>query len=351
MKRETPSRWKSMRKVELHRHLELSLRLETLLEVAPSLGIRIPGWKQGEKLTEETLRELHKELLILKPMQSLSEVLSKFLMMQKAWASEELIERLTYEICVDAQQEEGIAVLELRYSPTFIQGASSLSFEKIHEAICRGIDRARSPSFVAGPIGILQRTLPPKEAEQVVHFFIDHRDKFIGVDLADREVGFEGTRFIHLFEQIQKAGLPITIHAGEEPHPESARFIRDAINHLGATRIGHGVQIIHDPETMEFVKEKDVALELCLTSNCLTQAVPSMQEHPIRKLLEAGLKVTINTDDPTIFHTNLNHEYDLLEEHFDFNRALFHQCNQFAAEASFLPHFDVLHALSLQGGE
>jgi adenosine deaminase len=110
----------------------------------------------------------------------------------------------------------------------------------------------------------------------------------------------------------------------------------DAIQHLGAERIGHGLQIIHSKKVMEFVKQEGVVLEICPTSNWLTNAVTDLKLHPIRRLYEFGIKTTINTDDPGIFHIDLNHEYNILHELHGFTKTDFMECLAVSAKASFV---------------
>lgn len=315
-------------KVELHRHLELSLRHSTLRELAPQFGIDV-----------QTKEKFAERFLITEPMLNLGSVLNKFLDTQLLLADTDILERITFEACEDAYNE-GVVLLELRYAPTFIQYRhEKLTFEKIHGAIVRGVERAEKTYPIAvGLICIVQRTLSVADAERVVNFAIEHRNTFIALDLADNEDGFDSKPFSPLFMKAKKAGLNVTIHAAEINTPKAPRYIKDAVEYLGATRIGHGVQIYRDPEMLAYAKNKNLTLELCLTSNYLTQSVPGkLQAHPFRLLFESGVHVTINTDDPGIFYTDMNREYALLRDFFHFTDADFTQCNDRAALASFIP--------------
>jgi adenosine deaminase len=318
----------SLPKAELHRHLELCVRGSTIREIAPQMGIPV-----------RNAVEYRERFLITEPMKDLGAVLNKFLDTQKLWASPELIERLTFEACEDAFKIDNVRILELRYAPTFIlSGHPSLSFEKIHEAILKGMRRAEKEFPLAvGLICIIQRILPVKDAEAVTEFAMSHRDSFIGLDLADNEVGFDSKPFAPFFLKAKRSGLGITIHSGEAPAPNAPRYVREAIDYLGATRIGHGLQIYRDPAMMAFVKDQGIVLELCPTSNWLTQAVPQLSEHPFRRLMEFGIKTTINTDDPGIFNIDLNHEYRVLHETHGLTVAQLEKCADFAADASFIP--------------
>lgn len=319
---------RALPKVELHRHLECSLRPSTLRELLTASGESVP----------EEAAAFSNLYLVTEPMNDLESVLRKFLATQTVLSTEQVLERISFEAVEDAYLE-GIRILELRYAPTFVQqGHDDLSFDQIHQAIVRGVTRAEKQFPVAvGLIAIIQRILPVADGARVTDFVIANRDTFIGLDLADNEVGFDSKPFAPHFARARAAGLHITVHSGEADVPGAPEFVRDAINILGAERIGHGVQIHHSPEMMEFVKSKNVPLELCPTSNWLTQAVKSLDQHPFRKLMEAGVGVTINSDDPGVFGIDLTNEYRVLQDHLKFTKAEFAHCNETAARASFIP--------------
>ncbi|MGE4133514.1 MAG: adenosine deaminase [Bdellovibrionales bacterium] len=314
-------------KAELHRHLELCLRPETIFELAPQFGIPL-----------KSQREFQDRFMILEPMNDLGSVLNKFLDTQKLLASPEILERITFEACEDAFRGDGIRILELRYAPTFISQGHKMTFDEIHAAIVRGVARAESQYPMAvGLICIIQRILPVETARTVMDFVLANKSTFVGVDLADNEEGFDSKPFAPVFAKAKAAGLGITIHSGEAPHPKAATWVLDALDVLGADRIGHGVQIYRDEKIMETVRQRDVPLELCPTSNLLTNAVPQLREHPLRKLFQFGVPVTVNTDDPGIFNTNLNREYRIAHEIIGMTHEELNQCSQVAAERSFIP--------------
>lgn len=314
-------------KVELHRHLECSMRLSTLRELAPQVGIAVPA----------SDADLKKQLLVTEPMKDLESVLNKFLATQAVLHSEEILTRITYEAIEDAMNE-GIKILELRYAPTFIeQGHSHMTFEKIHRSIVKGVEMAKNLPIAVGLICIVQRISSLEVGRKVTDFAIDHKDTFLALDLADNEVGFDNRPFAPLFEKAKKSGLHITVHSGEADVPDAAQFVLNAINYLGAERIGHGLQIHKSQTAMEEVKRRQIPLELCPTSNWLTNAVPTKEAHPFRQLMEFGVPVTINSDDPGVFDTNLVKEYELLHTLHGLTRADFIRCNDTAAKASFIP--------------
>ncbi len=316
-----------MKKVELHRHLELSLRAATIKELAPSFGIQLAN--EADYLDRFVIRE---------PMHNLGAVLNKFLDTQLLLASPEILERITYEACLDAY-DEGVRILELRYAPTFVRHRhENMTFQTIHNAMVKGAQRAEAEKPIAvGFNCIIQRILPVKEAEYVTDFAIENKGTFIGLDLADNEEGFDSKPFAPFFARAKAAGLGITVHAGEVNLPEAPGYVKDAIDYLGATRIGHGLQIYRDPQIIEYVRDRGVVLELCPTSNYLTQAVKGgFHNLPYHKLYDEGVRVTFNSDDPGIFATNLNREYEILQRECGFTLDELAQCNETAVKASFI---------------
>ena len=314
-------------KVELHCHLEACFRVQTVREIGPALGLDIPR-------DNAVFRQ---EWLLTEPVDNLELALKKFANIQQLWGSEETIERLTFEAC-EYGVEQNIRILELRYSPDFIHAANpQLSFEKIHTAVVSGVARAQHLDIAVGLIGIVQKTLSLEDAGYTTDFIIENKASFIGIDMADMDIGFEIRRFAPLMIKAKKAGLHVTLHAGEENVPEAPQHVRVAVEELGAERIGHGIYIIHDPEVMDFVKQENVLLELCPTSNRLTNSVPSIRRHPLRKLMEAGVMISINSDDPHLFGIDLCHEYDVVHNELDLTAEEFNRINDHAASCSFLP--------------
>lgn len=314
-------------KAELHRHLELCLRPDTIWELAPRFGIPL-----------KSQREFQDRFMILEPMKDLGTVLNKFLDTQKLLATPEILERISFEACEDAYRADGIRIVEFRYAPTFIAQGHDMTFEQIHEAIMKGVRRAEaSYPMAVGIVCIIQRILPVKDAERVVDFAIAHKDSFIGLDLADNEEGFDSKPFAPHFHRAKKAGLGITIHSGEAPHPKAATWVMDAVEVMGAERIGHGLQIQQDENIMKTIRDRGIVLELCPTSNMLTNAIASLKDHPLKRFLDFGIQTTINTDDPGIFNTNLNREYRICREILGFSEGDLEKCAQIAAERSFIP--------------
>lgn len=317
---------KTFPKVELHRHLEGSVRLETLIELARHSGQIFPSDPAGQRA----------HFLVESPMKDLATVLNKFWATQAILHSKENIRRITFEVIEDAYHE-GIKLLELRYAPTFIQtNHKNLSFEEIHKAVLQGLADAKKYPIGVGLICTFQRTLPLKDSEKVLDFVLDTKETWIGVDLADDEDAHEAKKFRPLFEKAKKHEMKITIHAGESHSSQAPLNVIDAIEVLHADRIGHGLQIIHNPKALEIVRDRKIPLELCPTSNWLTNAIPDLKSHPFKKLTAQGILTTINSDDPGIFGINLTNEYLLLQKEYSFSKEEFRAANENAARASFL---------------
>ena len=315
-------------KVELHRHIEGAIRYETMKE-----------WVRTDRLlpassTEAQFREF---ILIDKPVDGLKVFLEKFGLIHRVLSSAARIQRMAFEACQDAYAE-GVRVLELRYSPVFIQGErKDLSFDQIHAAILAGIQAAvKECPMAVGLIGILGREWDLPTATRVTDFFIANRDTFIGMDLANDEANFDGKPFAGLFRKARNAGLHLTVHAGESLIPTSSQSILSALDDLGAERLGHGVQIHRDPALMEQVARRGVILELCPTSNVLTRSIPSIAAYPIRQIRAAGVRTCINADDPGVFDYDLNHEYGMLAKLHGLTEADFAAMNRDALDSSFI---------------
>lgn len=315
-------------KIDLHRHLDCSLRWSTVVELNQELGL----------ISSLEMERLRSEFLVTEPMLNLELVLKKFLNTQKLFASQKILERMAFEACEDAFND-GIQILELRYAPSFIaEGGSGLSFEQIHSAIVRGVERAESIFPMAvGLICILQRVKPLRLAEEVTEFAVAHKDTFLALDLADNEIGFEPLKFAPLFQKAKAAGMGVTVHSGEAPHPDAGKWIQQSVEVLGATRIGHGIQVVHHPKVIDYLIKKNVTLEVCPYSNYLTQAFPTYESHPFRKLYQTGFNLTVNSDDPGVFASVLSDDFQILFEYQNLTHYEFQVLQQNAFQASFLP--------------
>ena len=311
-------------KTDIHCHLEACFRHQTLIEIGDRVGLPVPA----------DVDTFKRDYLVADQKENLAEMIAGFDRVRALWFDREAITRLTKEAVEDAAAQN-VRLIELRYSPDFIQNGRNISFEAIHGAILDGINSANA-DIAVGLIGIIRRTLPLAEAQKVADFITANTDSFVGIDLADQELDYPGREFAQLFRKARARGLGITIHAGEISVEESRINVRDAIEQMAADRIGHGLHIINDPDLIQLVIDNDITLELCPTSNLLTGSIPAIEAHPFKKLIEAGVKTTINTDDPSLFAIDWKSEYAVAKNVLGLSHADINQCIDNAKAASFI---------------
>lgn len=286
-------------RIDLHRHLDGNIRIRTILDLAEKNGIRLPA---GD---EESLRP---HVTITSPHPGLVEFLEKFRWPMAVLASPDDCRRIARENVEDAALER-LDYVELRFSPWFMAAAHRLDPAAVVEAVADGTAQGvREFGVPVKLIGILSRTFGPEVCFEELAALMAFRDKLDGLDLAGDEAGFPARLFERHFQTARDAGLRITVHAGEAAGPES---IRDALDILGATRIGHGVRAMDDPALMDDLAAHGIGIECCLTSNIQTSTVKSYASHPLRHFLDRGLLATINTDDPGISNITLDHELEI----------------------------------------
>lgn len=317
---------RALPKVELHCHLELTARPALLKELLAA---------KGRSVSEA---EFCRDYLITEPVGDLPTLLNIFLGHRDLLDSAEVVERMTYECCEDMFRN-GVRLLELRYAPSFLCDAhDGLKPDAMHAAILKGVERAEQDFPMAvGLICLLQRIKTVEENRYWLDFAVEKKADFLAMDLADNELAVGPAPFIPLFEKAKSEGFAVTIHAGEAEGPQAARNIRDSIELLHADRIGHGVRILEDHSVLDFVRERGTVLELCPTSNWLSGVCATKESHPFRTIMEAGIRTTLNTDDPGIMNIDLLDEYRLLRDGMGFTEPEFVQINQWARDASFIP--------------
>lgn len=293
-------------KVDLHRHLEGAIRLQTLIDLYR---------EAGDPLPEQTPEELAPRAQVLRPMESLEAVLAFFRIAQGAFRDPEATERIAYE-AVEDLASDGVRLAELRFSPEFLCEPHGLDWDEAMAAIVRGVERASAEHDVTvGLIAIVSRSYGMSSAERTVAFALEHREELVGFDLADEERSYPPSVFVDVLAPLADAGLSLTAHYGESTGPQ---FPREAIEALGVRRIGHGVSVAWDPEVTALARERGVTLEMCPTSNHRTHAVDQLADHPALRLLEQGVSVTINTDDPGLFGIDLSHELEVCRRDLGF---------------------------------
>jgi adenosine deaminase len=315
---------RALPKVDLHRHLEGAIRLQTIIDLYR---------EAGQPLAAETPEELAPEAQVLRPMSSLAEVLTYFAVAQGAFRDDAAVERIAFE-AVEDLAHDNVRLAELRFSPEFLCKPFELDWDRAMEAILAGVERARDLDVAVGLIAIVSRSYGLESAERTVDFALRHREHLVGFDLADDEVNHPPAMFARVLEPLRGAGIPLTAHYGEAAGPE---YPREAVQALGVRRLGHGVSVAWDPAVTALVIERGVALEMCPTSNERTNAVPSLDHHPARQLLQEGALVTINTDDPGLFGIDLTHELQVAVDVLGFDDGDLQRVTANALEASFLP--------------
>ncbi len=316
-------------KVELHRHLEGALRLETMLDAARQHGIDVPD--NAEALRARVQIGSDDPL-------TFQNFLSKFSTLRLFYRSPEIIDRITREAVEDAAAEN-IRYLELRFTPVALSRAERFPLHDVMDWVCASAAEAgRAFGVEVRLIASVNRHEDVALAEQVAWLAADYRDRgLVGLDLAGNEAEFSAEPFAPIFREARQAGLHITVHAGEWGGAEN---VRQAIELLEAERIGHGVRVLEDAAVTALARERGVVFEVCQTSNYQSGVFASPASHPLRRMADAGLRVTINTDDPAISAITLADEYQLAAEAQGFSRQELKSLLQTAAEAAFLPQRD-----------
>ena len=311
--------------IDLHRHLDGSVRLETILDLGRRHGIPLPG---------DTLETLRPHVVVTTPQPGLIEFLAKFKWMTAVLADYDACRRVARENVEDAQRE-GIRYIELRFSPAFMADAHNLDPSRVTAAVIEGVREGEAATGVrANLTGILTRTYGPVRARRELRALLDHKRDITALDLAGDEGNWPAELFIEHFKEGREAGWQVTVHAGEAA---GAQSIVTAIDRLGATRIGHAVRAVEDPAVMDLLRERRIGIEANLTSNVQTSTVPGYASHPLKQFLEAGLLATINTDDPGISGIDLPHELDVAAPAAGLDEGQIVQALENAWEIAFLP--------------
>ncbi|MFA6434528.1 MAG: adenosine deaminase [Elusimicrobiales bacterium] len=319
---------KAMPKVELHRHLEGCVRIPTIIRTALRHNIKLPTFYADE---------LAKTARLSGPMGSLAEVLGMFELARSVFVSYGAVEEITRQALTDAHKKENIRLLELRYSPDFMLRDKDLDWQKVLEVI---LSAARSfqkkYAMFTGVIIIASRSCGVDSVLKTTDFAVKNKGLIAGFDFADAEIDYPSSLYTEAVKKLHEAGIPLTVHSGEEG---GFSQVLDAINYLNPARIGHGVKAVEDPsgKTLELIKKKGITIETNPYSNYLTRAVERLEDHPLKKFIEAGLSVSIGADDPEILDTDLNREYALAVEKIGLSTADLAYANNCALKASFLP--------------
>lgn len=312
-------------KAELHVHLDGSLRPGTMLELAAAGGQPLPA--QDAATLATVMRADNSADLV--------EYLKRFDWTLSVMQTEEAIERIAYELAVDLAAEN-VRYVEVRFSPA-LNTREGLSGDDTLAASIRGLERAsRETGIITGVIVCAIRSFEPAHSLEMAELAVRWKGRgVVGFDLAGAEAGYPPKKHREAFDLAATANLPVTIHAGEAYGPES---IHQALHLCGARRIGHGTRLEEDPDLQAYLTDFRVPLEICLTSNVQTRVSSSLQSHPLRRYFDAGLVVTLNTDNRLVSGTTMSQEYALAHEHHGFNWEELVEITRMGFRSAFLPH-------------
>jgi len=310
--------------VDLHRHLDGNIRPETIWQLAQQHNIKLPADNFDSFLPHVQITTSESDLLaFLKKLDWGVGVLKTL----------DDVVRIGYENVEDAFNAN-IDYAELRFSPYYIAMTHDLPIEGVVEAIIEGVNQGRNKfTTKINLMGILSRTFGIKHCQNELNALLAYKDDLVAIDLAGDEYNFPGTLFESHFKQVNDAGLNVSVHAGEAAGPES---VWHAIKTLGATRIGHGVACARDEKLMDYMRDHQISIESCLTSNYQTGTIKDLATHPVKTFLANGLTVCLNTDDPAVENIELAGEFQVAREVLGFNDEQITQLQRNAVQMSFL---------------
>lgn len=313
----------SLPKIELHCHLDGSLRVETVRDIARKEGIELPTYQ---------VAELKKMLVAPFECTSLAEYLQRFALPNAVMQTKESLQRITFELFEDAAKEN-VKYLEVRFGP-LLHVLKGLTLTEVIQSVIDGMRQAEVRYEIKG--NIILSCLRSMSVDSVFDV-VEAGKNFLGkgvvaIDLcAIEEVGF-CERFVAPIALAKEYGYRVTIHAGETG---SGKNVSDAIELLGAERIGHGVFIKDDPFAYQLVKERQIVLEMCPTSNVQTKAVQNYQEHPIYQFYQDGIPVTISTDNRTVSDTTMTNEMVCVQQALMMDEPMYQAIYQTSVAAAF----------------
>ncbi|HKY97452.1 MAG TPA: adenosine deaminase [Gemmatimonadaceae bacterium] len=292
-------------KAELHCHLDGSVRPATLLELGHEYKVKMP----------ETSADALRDYMLVSDARSLEDYLKRFEVTVSVMQTAEAIERIAYELGEDAAKD-GVRYIEVRNAP-ILNSRGKLDMGEALEAQLRGLERAQQDhGIIARSIVCSLRQLPPETSLELAQLAVAYKSRgVVAFDLAGGEAGYPASAHGDAFAYARKHNLAVTIHAGEG---DGARSVRDAVHKCGADRLGHATRLIEDPELTQYVNDRRIGLEICLTSNVQTHAAKSYETHPLRSYFEKGMNATLNTDNRLMSGTTLTDEYMYAAKHLDF---------------------------------
>ncbi|MBC8527531.1 MAG: adenosine deaminase [Candidatus Cloacimonetes bacterium] len=296
---------KKLPKTDLHVHLDGSLRIETIIDLAKKQKIKLPTFEQAKL----------KSIISGEKAKNLDEYLKGFKYTLLVLQTQESLSRAAYELAEDSAKEN-IRYTEVRYCP-ILHTKKGLSLTEVSNAVLDGFAKAEKDfNIKSGVIITGMRNMNPDISLKLVGLAIAYKSKgVVGFDLAGEEMNYPAKEHRAAFDLALKNNLNITIHAGEGYGPLS---IHQAIHYCGSHRIGHGTRLIEDGDLLNYVNDHRIPIEICLSSNLHTKAVSSFAAHPLPMFYDFGLRVTLNTDNRLISNTTMTKEFMLTTKHFDF---------------------------------
>jgi adenosine deaminase len=315
-------------KTDLHVHLDGSLRIPTILQLAEQQKVKLPGD------TPESLRsfvEMGNEC------SSLVEYLRAFDVTLSVMQTYDSLVRTAFELAEDAAAEN-VRYMEVRYSPILHQ-QKGLTLYNIVQAVLEGLALAEHKyPILTGVILCGIRHISPEMSNKLADLTVAFKNKgVVGFDLAGAEEDFPAKKHREAFSRVLANNINCTLHAGEAYGPES---VHQAIHLCGAHRIGHGVRLIEDGDLLNYVNDHRIPLELCPSSNVQTKAVSRLEDHPIRLFYDMGLRVTVNTDNRMVTHTTVSEEYYKLHETLQFTLDEIKEVIIMGFKSAFMPYGD-----------
>lgn len=319
MKRE---RVKKLPKIELHCHLDGSIRPETLRKIALQHNIYLPS-------DQDQLKNL---LVAPQDCQNLSDYLECFDLVLTCLQTESALKAAAFDVISQAA-EENIYYIEVRFAPS-LHTKKGLSLPKVITAVLAGLEQGQQQFGVKSNAllcGMRHEEL--SDIAKIVQLADTFKtDGIVGFDLAGNELDFPPYTFEETLGLVEQLKIPLTLHAGE---CGCGQNVADAV-YLGAKRIGHGIAVKDSPNYFPLLKEKDILIEMCPTSNFQTKTVTTLADYPFRLFLDAGIKVCINTDNRTVSNTTLTDEFMKLYEWYGITYADMEQLNHNAINGAFI---------------
>ncbi|HKJ68797.1 MAG TPA: adenosine deaminase, partial [bacterium] len=313
-------------KSDLHCHLDRSLRIDTILDLAGRQGVALPGSDPSG---------LKRAVSVDSATSSLEEYIHKFDITLSVLQTPEALERAAYELAEDAAREN-IRYLEVRYSPILHMKRGMHEIDTV-EAVLHGLRRAGQDYRIrTGVIVCGIRSISPAVSFQLAELATTYKGKgVLGFDLAGIEENYPAKDHREAFYLILDNNINTTLHAGEAYGPES---IHQALHYCNAHRIGHGTRLKEDGDLLNYVTDHRIPLEICLSSNVQTGSVPGFERHPIRFYYDYHVRVTLNTDNRLISDTTLTREYALAHQYYGFDLDDFKEIIINGFKSAFIPY-------------